>query len=65
MADLYEYRVQVDTDTKQNASMVYFDFEGTRRDRGDEEQRPVRRRSRSRRCRAASSPSVGAVVRMT
>ena len=27
--DLYEYRVQVDTDTKQNASMVYFDFEGT------------------------------------
>jgi len=25
---LYEYRVQVDTDTKQNASMVYFDFEG-------------------------------------
>ncbi|UAL12350.1 glycosyl hydrolase family 28 protein [Caulobacter segnis] len=27
--DLYEYRVQVDTDTKQNASMVYFDFDGT------------------------------------
>lgn len=27
--DLYEYRVQVDTDTKQNASMVYFDFEGS------------------------------------
>jgi hypothetical protein len=27
--DLYEYRLQVDTDTKQNASMVYFDFEGT------------------------------------
>jgi len=27
--DLYEYRVQVDTDTKQNASMVYFDFQGT------------------------------------
>lgn len=27
--DLYEYRVQVDTDTRQNASMVYFDFEGT------------------------------------
>lgn len=27
--DLYEYRVLVDTDTKQNASMVYFDFEGT------------------------------------
>ncbi|MGF7148709.1 hypothetical protein FHS96_002337 [Sphingomonas zeicaulis] len=27
--DLYEYRVQVDTDTKQNASMVYFDFAGT------------------------------------
>jgi hypothetical protein len=27
--DLYEYRVQVDTDTKLNASMVYFDFEGT------------------------------------
>ena len=27
--DVYEYRVQVDTDTKQNASMVYFDFEGT------------------------------------
>lgn len=27
--DLYEYRVQVDTDTKQYASMVYFDFEGT------------------------------------
>jgi hypothetical protein len=26
---LYEYRVQVDTDTKQNASMVYFDFDGT------------------------------------
>lgn len=26
--DLYEYRVLVDTDTKQNASMVYFDFEG-------------------------------------
>jgi hypothetical protein len=25
---LYEYRVQVDTDTKQNATMVYFDFEG-------------------------------------
>jgi hypothetical protein len=27
--DVYEYRVQVDADTKQNASMVYFDFEGT------------------------------------
>ncbi|WP_404477983.1 glycosyl hydrolase family 28 protein [Novosphingobium sp. BL-52-GroH] len=27
--DLYEYRVLIDTDTKQNASMVYFDFEGT------------------------------------
>lgn len=27
--DLYEYRIQVDTDTKQNASLVYFDFEGT------------------------------------
>ncbi|MFT4251930.1 MAG: glycosyl hydrolase family 28 protein [Caulobacter sp.] len=27
--DLYEYRVQVDTDTKLNASMVYFDFDGT------------------------------------
>ncbi|PLR25671.1 hypothetical protein SGCZBJ_10630 [Caulobacter zeae] len=27
--DLYEYRVQVDTDTKQNASLVYFDFDGT------------------------------------
>lgn len=27
--DLYEYRVLVDADTKQNASMVYFDFEGT------------------------------------
>ncbi|MEE4454713.1 glycosyl hydrolase family 28 protein [Novosphingobium resinovorum] len=27
--DLYEYRVQVDTDTRQNASMVYFDFQGT------------------------------------
>lgn len=27
--DLYEYRVLVDTDTKQNASMVYFDFDGT------------------------------------
>ncbi|KQV64097.1 glycosyl hydrolase family 28 protein [Caulobacter sp. Root343] len=27
--DVYEYRVQVDTDTKQNASMVYFDFEGS------------------------------------
>lgn len=27
--DLYEYRIQVDTDTKQNASMVYFDFAGT------------------------------------
>jgi len=27
--DLYEYRVMVDTDTKQSASMVYFDFEGT------------------------------------
>ncbi|PXA90679.1 hypothetical protein DMC25_07055 [Caulobacter sp. D4A] len=27
--DLYEYRVQVDTDTKTNASMVYFDFDGT------------------------------------
>lgn len=27
--DLYEYRVQVDTDTKQNATMVYFDFQGT------------------------------------
>lgn len=27
--DLYEYRVQVDTDTKSNASMVYFDFSGT------------------------------------
>lgn len=27
--DLYEYRVQVDADTKQNASMVYFDFDGT------------------------------------
>lgn len=27
--DLYEYRVQVDTDTKQNASMVYFDFAGS------------------------------------
>jgi hypothetical protein len=26
--DLYEYRIQVDTDTKQNASLVYFDFEG-------------------------------------
>ncbi|WP_347302108.1 glycosyl hydrolase family 28 protein [Croceibacterium sp. TMG7-5b_MA50] len=26
--DLYEYSVRVDTDTKQNASMVYFDFEG-------------------------------------
>lgn len=26
--DLYEYRVQVDTDTKQNASLVYFDFDG-------------------------------------
>ena len=26
--DLYEYRVLVDTDTKQNASMVYFDFAG-------------------------------------
>jgi hypothetical protein len=26
--DLYEYRVQVDTDTKANASLVYFDFEG-------------------------------------
>jgi hypothetical protein len=26
--DLYEYRVQVDTDTRQNASMVYFDFSG-------------------------------------
>src|ERR1043165_6355016 len=26
--DLYEYRVQVDADTKQNASMVYFDFDG-------------------------------------
>ncbi len=26
--DLYEYRVLVDTDTKQNVSMVYFDFEG-------------------------------------
>ncbi len=26
--DLYEYRVQVDTDTRQNASMVYFDFDG-------------------------------------
>jgi hypothetical protein len=27
--DLYEYRVQVDTDTRQKASMVYFDFQGT------------------------------------
>lgn len=27
--DVYEYRMEVDTDTKQNASMVYFDFEGT------------------------------------
>jgi hypothetical protein len=27
--DLYEYRVQVDTDTRQFASMVYFDFDGT------------------------------------
>lgn len=27
--DLYEYSVQVDTDTKQQASMVYFDFDGT------------------------------------
>lgn len=27
--DLYEYRVQVDADTRLNASMVYFDFEGT------------------------------------
>lgn len=27
--DLYEYRVQVDTDTRLHASMVYFDFEGT------------------------------------
>lgn len=27
--DLYEYLVQVDTDTKQNASLVYFDFEGS------------------------------------
>jgi len=27
--DLYEYRVQVDTDTKANASMVYFDFSGS------------------------------------
>lgn len=27
--DLYEYRIQVDTDTKQNASMVYFDFDGS------------------------------------
>ncbi|WP_035034003.1 glycosyl hydrolase family 28 protein [Caulobacter sp. AP07] len=27
--DLYEYRVQVDTDTRQNASMVYFDFDGS------------------------------------
>lgn len=27
--DLYEYRVQIDTDTKQNASMVYFDFDGS------------------------------------
>lgn len=27
--DLYEYRVQVDTDTRQYASMVYFDFDGT------------------------------------
>lgn len=27
--DLYEYRVQVDTDTKRNASMVYFDFAGS------------------------------------
>ena len=26
--DLYEYRVLVDTDTKQNVSMVYFDFDG-------------------------------------
>lgn len=26
--DLYEYRVQVDTDTKLNASLVYFDFDG-------------------------------------
>lgn len=26
--DLYEYAVQIDTDTKQNASMVYFDFSG-------------------------------------
>ncbi|MGF7155556.1 glycosyl hydrolase family 28 protein [Novosphingobium gossypii] len=27
--DLYEYRVQVDTDTRQHATMVYFDFDGT------------------------------------
>ncbi|NKJ45123.1 hypothetical protein [Novosphingobium sp. SG720] len=27
--DLYEYAIQVDTDTKQNASMVYFDFSGS------------------------------------
>ena len=27
--DVYEYGVQVDTDTKQQASLVYFDFEGT------------------------------------
>ncbi|WNH10565.1 hypothetical protein [Thalassobellus suaedae] len=26
--DLYEYRVEVDMDTKSKASMVYFDFEG-------------------------------------
>lgn len=27
--DLYEYGVQIDTDTKQTASMVYFDFDGS------------------------------------
>lgn len=27
--DLYEYRVQVDTDTASNATLVYFDFEGS------------------------------------
>ena len=27
--DLYEYNVKVDLDTKQNASMVYFNFDGT------------------------------------
>ncbi|MGR4866602.1 glycosyl hydrolase family 28 protein [Caulobacter sp. LARHSG274] len=27
--DLYEYRVQIDADTHQNASMVYFDFDGS------------------------------------